>query len=210
MKTIYLIGFILALFFLLIAISWRYASKRQSLPCPVWLHWLVELDNPFTKTNRAATIISHLSLQPGMSVVDIGCGPGRLTIPVAKFIGNSGEIVAIDIQPGMLQIVKKKARIERLENIRYLQSDIAEGGLPNNQFDRALLVTVLGEIPEQRKALPEIFNSLKSGGVLSITEIIFDPHFQKYKTVKKLAESCGFKEKAFFGNQIAYTLNMEK
>lgn len=51
---------ILAGLTVLIFIAWRLASRRQSLPCPVRLRWLVELDNPFTKTNRAAFIIEHL------------------------------------------------------------------------------------------------------------------------------------------------------
>jgi hypothetical protein len=46
---------------LLIAVMWRFASRRRSLPCPVWLRWLVELDNPFTATNRASVIIQHLT-----------------------------------------------------------------------------------------------------------------------------------------------------
>lgn len=45
----------------LVATLWRLASRRQSLPCPFWLRWLVELDNPFTKTNRAKFIA-----QPGV------------------------------------------------------------------------------------------------------------------------------------------------
>jgi len=46
-------------------------SRLRSMPCPIWLSWLVELDNPFTKTNRAATIIQHLGLEPGMAVIAV-------------------------------------------------------------------------------------------------------------------------------------------
>ena len=69
------------------AVVWRLASGRRSIPCPAWLSWMVELDNPFTKTNRAATIVERLDLQPGMAVLDVGCGPGRLTIPIATKVG---------------------------------------------------------------------------------------------------------------------------
>ena len=77
-------------------------------------------------------------------------------------------------------------------------------------YDMALLVTVLGEIPDKIPALNEIYTSLKPGGILSITEIIFDPHFQSRKKVLHLANRVGFKEKNFFGWQLAYTIHLEK
>ena len=193
-----------------VSVVWRLASRRHSLPCPVWLRWFVELDNPFTKTNRAAVIIQHLDIQPGMSVLDAGCGPGRLTVPLAKQVGQNGEVVAMDIQAGMLQRAREKAQADNFTNIRFVQVGIGEGKLERSRFDRALLVTVLGEIPDREIALKEIFDALKPGGILSVTEIIFDPHFQSRGTVQRLATLVGFKEKAFFGNRIAYTLNLEK
>jgi ubiquinone/menaquinone biosynthesis C-methylase UbiE len=195
---------------LFVGVTWRFASRRHSLPCPAWLRWLVELDNPFTKTNRAASIIQHLDLEPGMAVLDVGCGPGRLTIPVARQVGPRGEVVAMDIQPGMLSRAREKAQAANLTNIRFLQAGVGEGKLGRNRFDRALLVTVLGEIPDRNGAMKEIFDALKPGGILSVTEIIFDPHFQGRRTVASLAGAAGFREKAFFGNRIAFTLNLEK
>lgn len=199
------IGIGLVIFFI-----WRLASRRHSLPCPVWLSWLVEMDNPFTRTNRAAGIIEHLGLRPGMSVVDVGCGPGRVTIPVAKEVGERGEVVALDVQPGMLSRVQQKADAAKLNNIRIVHAGVGEGKLEKCQFDRALLVTVLGEIPNREAALQEIFDALNQGGILSVTEIILDPHFQRRQTVARLTEAVGFHEKAFFGNRFAYTLHLEK
>jgi ubiquinone/menaquinone biosynthesis C-methylase UbiE len=196
--------------FLFVAVIWRLASRRQSLPCPVWLRWFVELDNPFTKTNRAANIVQHLDLQPGMAVLDVGCGPGRVTIPLARQVGPQGEVLAMDIQAGMLQRAQHKAQVAKLTNIRFLQAGVGAGQLEHNRFDRALLVTVLGEIPDRQAALKEIFAALKPGGLLSVTEIIFDPHFQRRSTVLRLATSVGFRTQTFFGNRIAYTLNLEK
>ena len=195
---------------ILISVAWRLGSRRYSLPCPVWLRWLVELDNHFTSTNRAAVIIEHLGVQPGMAVLDVGCGPGRLTIPVAKQVGKHGQVVALDIQPGMLDRARHKAQAESLTNIRFLHAGVGEGVLGFNHFDRALLVTVLGEIPDRIAAMEEIFEALKPGGILSVTEVIFDPHFQRKNTVGRLTASVGFKEKAFWGNKIAFTLNLEK
>src|SRR5262245_2851536 len=154
------------------ALAWRLASRRRSLPCPVWLRWLVEIDNPFTKTNRAEVIVGHLGLKPGMTVLDVGCGPGRLTIPMARRVERDGCVVALDIQQGMLRRAEEKARSARLTNVCFTRGGAGEGHLARACADRAVLVTVLGEIPDRDAALREIFDALKPGGILSVTEIV--------------------------------------
>lgn len=202
------LGFLLLLGF--IAIIWRLSSLRRLIPCPVWLGWLVELDNPILKNNSARRIVHHLALEPGMHVLDVGCGPGRLTLPVARQIGPAGEVAAFDIQPGMLQRVRAKAQAEGLGNIQFIQGAVGEGKLGKNRYDRALLVTVLGEIPDRTAALAEIFDSLKPDGLLSVTEVIADPHFQRRDNVRRMASSVGFVERECFGNRISFTLNFER
>ena len=194
----------------LVLIFWRLLSRRWSLPCPSWLHVLVELDNPFAKANRSGVIIEHLKLKPGMKILDAGCGTGRLTIPAARNLGEQSEIVAMDVQEGMLNIVKKKAQAENLKNIRFLQAKIGEGKLESNYYDRILLITVLGEIPEQVSALKELFKSLKPGGILLVSETIFDIHFQSRTTVTKLAQEAGFKIEDFYGNRCSYNILLVK
>lgn len=189
--------------------AWRLISQRYSLPCPSWLGWLVEKENPFAKENRSSEIIHHLNLLPGMKVLDAGCGPGRLTLPLAKKLPQ-GKVTALDSQERMLFKTRMKISDAGLENVDYLLAEIGEGKLPNETFDRALLVNVLGEIPNQLQALSEIFRSLPSGGILSVTETIFDPHFQRKKKVMQLAFQTGFVEGDYFGNFLAYTLHLIK
>ena len=205
-------GLISSIVLLIVVLSlvWRFISNRRSLPCPSWLSWMVEMDNPFTKTNRASVIIGLLELQPGMKVLDAGCGPGRLAIPAAKVIGSQGELTALDLQPGMLARVEEKARPAGLSNIRLMQAGLGQGKLETNYYDRALLVTVLGEIPEQEAALQEIYQALKPDGILSVTEVIFDPHFQSRESVQRIASRVGFREAGFFGKRLAYTMHFKK
>jgi len=207
MKVVFLLLLSLVV---LVLIFWRLLSRRWSLPCPSWLHVLVELDNPFAKANRSGVIIEHLKLKPGMKILDAGCGTGRLTIPAARNLGEQSEIVAMDVQEGMLNIVKKKAQAENLKNIRFLQAKIGEGKLESNYYDRILLITVLGEIPEQVSALKELFKSLKPGGILLVSETIFDIHFQSRTTVTKLAQEAGFKIEDFYGNRCSYNILLVK
>lgn len=210
MQSALILFLIFAVLFAIVAGIWRLASRRQSLPCPVWLRWLVELDNPFTRTNRASFIIEHLQLEEGMTVLDAGCGPGRLTIPVAEKVGSKGRVVAMDVQEGMLKRTRVKAEDAGLHNIEYLHAGLGSEELGQKLFDIGLMVTVLGEIPDQKKGLLELFDSLKPGGILSITEVIFDPHFQTRSSVVSLALEVGFMETAFFGNKIAYVLHLQK
>lgn len=193
---------------LLAGAVWWVASRRG--PCPESLRWLVELDNPFTRTNRAHVIIEHLDVAPGMYVLEVGCGPGRLTIPLARAVGENGCVVALDVQAGMLERARERAEGAKLTNIRFVHAAIGRGTLERDRADRAVLVTVLGEIPDREMALTEILAGLKPGGILSVTEVIFDPHFQRQATVRQLANAVGFRHKALFGNRIAYTMHLEK
>lgn len=98
----------------------------------------------------------------------------------------------------------------QLTNICFLQAGLGEGKLHKGYYDRAIMVTVLGEIPDQLAAMQEVYAALKPEGILSVTEIIFDPHFQSRESVQKVAKAAGFREKKFYGKRLAYTLHFQK
>ena len=187
----------------------RLLSRRQSLPCPAWLSILLE--NPYMNSVAGANkILDRMALESGMKVLDVGCGPGRLTIPAAERVGPAGAVVALDIQSEMLHRLQKRIETQNLTNIQTIQAGAGDGAVPHNTFDRALLVTVLGEIPDRQAALSEIFTALKPGGILSITEALPDPHYQSRTQLRKLAKGVGFKEASCTGNWVAFTSNFIK
>ena len=200
----------LIVLFLLVTVGWRLISRRTSVPCPSWLAGLFEIENPYAKNYNASSIIERLDIKPGMRVLDAGCGPGRVTIPLARAVGTQVEVVAIDIQPRMLRRAQQKAQAAGLTNIRFQELAIEGGKLGDAQYDRVLLVTVLGEIPNRESAIREIYRALKPGGILSISEIMFDPHYQSRGAILKLASPVEFREKAFFGNRFTFTMHLEK
>lgn len=161
------------------------------------------MDNPFAKENRSANIIGHLDLESAINIADIGCGPGRVTIPLSKKLQSGSTLVAIDIQNEMLEKVKRKAT--DIENIEFRQGALGDGILEKNKYDYILLINMLGEIPKVKDALEESFHALKPGGILSITETIFDPHYQRIRTLEKITSNIGFQKKQFFGKWYSYT-----
>ena len=191
-------------------IAWRLLSRRSPLPCPAEFAWLVEVENPLARATRSEQVVRQLAPRPGARVIDIGCGPGRVTIPLARAVGPGGEVIALDVQAAMLAKVAEKARTERLANIRLMQSDVRSARIDDGSLDGAVMVTALGEIPEAAKVLPWIFSALKPGGRLLVAETIFDPHFVRRARLREMARSAGFAERDYSGNVFGYSITFEK
>ncbi|OGO35449.1 MAG: hypothetical protein A2147_10240 [Chloroflexi bacterium RBG_16_57_8] len=187
--------------------TWRLISERTSLPCPTSLAGL--LQNPFTSSYHSR-VLSSLGLSPGLHVLDAGCGPGLLTTAIAAAVSPRGRVLAVDVQPGMISRARARAEKAGLSNIDYLVAPLGAGRLPASLFDRAVLVTVLGEIPNKVAALKEIRTSLKPGGFLSITEVLPDPHYQSLRKILVLAQQANLRLRNKTGNIFAFTVNLER
>jgi ubiquinone/menaquinone biosynthesis C-methylase UbiE len=184
-------------------------TRAHPLPCPWWMSILLE--NPYMNSMAGgAAILDRAGLVPGMRFLDIGCGPGRITIPAAERVGAGGEVVALDVQEKMLEKVKRRIDEHHLSNVRTILSTIAGAELGDDYFDRAILVTVLGEIPNRAEALVKIRSALKPGGLLSITEVIPDPDYLSKKRVRAMCEKAGFTFSGVHGGWVAYTMNFTK
>lgn len=193
----------------LLVIGWRFLSQRYQLPCPSAFIWMLE-NRIMENVAGSEVLIQRAQIKPGMAVLDAGCGPGRVTVPLALYATPAGSVTALDIQPEMLERLQVRVRRAGLLNVKIIQAGLGDGKLPPEVFDRALLNTVLGEIPDQKAALLEIYTSLKPGGLLSITEILPDPHYQSRKKVRRLAEETGYNPEEVYSGWRAYTMNLIK
>jgi len=155
-------------------------------------------------------IFQRAGLEEGMKLLDVGSGPGRLALPASSRVGMTGEVVALDIQPGMLEKLKARAEVMGIKNIRLIHAAAGSGKTDKEYFDRAILVTVLGEIPNKLGALTEVNRALKPGGIMSITEVIPDPHFTSRNKVRLLCKDAGFEEMALFDSTFGFTINFIK
>ncbi len=120
------------------------------------------LANP-VKTLRGADI------QPGQTVLEVGCGTGFFTIPAAQLIGNQGCLVAMDPLSGYIERVSQKVQAADLENVRVVKRDALDTGLDAASIDVALLFGVIPfpSLPLSR-LLPEMHRVLKPEGSLAV------------------------------------------
>ncbi len=192
-----------------ISLIWRLLSRRHQVPCPSWAVPLLE--NPYIEAFAGSRqLLDRAGVRPGMSVLDVGCGPGRLALPAARRVGPAGEVVALDLQPRMIRKIEERLAASGLDNVRPVLAGAGEGRAGSGRYDRAFLVTVLGEIPDRGLALGEIFGVLKPGGVLSVTEVLPDPHYQSRSKVARLAAAVGFEQREHCGSFWAFTMNFQK
>ena len=194
---------------MMIFVGWRWASRVWSLPCPSLVGWALESPFYFRITGTETTL-ERIGLKPGQRVLEIGPGPGRLLIPAAHKVLPGGEVVGIDIQPGMIERLKDRAKSNNISNLTAILGDATRPIVAEASFDVAFLVTTLGEIPDRADAIAQCFRSLKSGGVLSISEMLPDPHYQSKSTVKRLAEAAGFQLQSIVGGMWLFTANFVK
>ncbi len=193
--------------FVAVSLYWRHASRQRNVPCPTWLAWSLETDWKGRPIGRGRAV-QQLELQPGMRVADVGCGPGRLTLPIADAVGLDGEVVALDLQQGMLDKMKRRVAAAGLSNVRDVLGGAGDGLLPKSYFDRVILSTVLGEIPDRERALREIHDALKPGGFLLVVEVIGDPHYQFVKKVRQLALASGLEPREMQGGWFGYSIRL--
>jgi ubiquinone/menaquinone biosynthesis C-methylase UbiE len=154
--------------------------------------------------------LDRLGLAAGMTVVEIGPGPGRLLIPAARRVLPGGRAIGVELQQGMLDKLRRKLKRDDPGNIELVCADASQRVLPDNTAHVVFLCTVLGEIPDRRAALANCFAALRAGGLLSITENLLDPHFQSRAKVRQLTSEAGFEPLDITGNWRIYTANFRK
>jgi len=183
----------------------RLASRLgYSSPCPASFSWMV--NNPIRR-RYMKPILERAGIRPGENILELGPGPGAFSLDAARMAGPEGRLIAVDIQPEMIDHLERRAREAGLANIETHVAGAHNLPLKEASVDRAFLVTVLPEIPDRIRALGELRRVLKPGGVLSITEEFLDPDYLFAPETIRLVESAGFHLAQRYGGLWVYTLN---
>jgi SAM-dependent methyltransferase len=160
--------------------------------CPWWLGYLLASPLRRLTCNPAKLLAPHV--REGMTVIEPGPGMGFFTLELARLVGPSGRVVALDIQPRMLDRLKKRAaKAGLLERVDARLVAPGSMGLTDlaGAVDFALVYAVLHELPSADAFFTEAADALRPGACLLLVEPAGHVKADKFQAELKAAAQAG-------------------
>jgi SAM-dependent methyltransferase len=179
------------------ALWWR----KNPSACPYGQRFWVEAPHPIITRERLRAILRP---EPGERLLEIGVGTGYYSLEMAEWLGPEGKVELFDLQREFLDHVMRAAGERGLTNLVPTQGDATALPFEDDSMDAAILIAVLGEIPDTAAALSEIRRVLKPSGRLVVGELFGDPHFTTLGSLKAQAGDTGLDCQERSGNWFGY------
>lgn len=158
--------------------------------CPWW--FLFTFDNPFRKIYQDPFKILTPLLKNGDTAVDLGCGMGYFSIPMAELVGDRGKVISVDLQEQMLAGLRSRAEkaglLERIKTHQCAQDQI---GI-SEEVDFVLAFWMVHEVHNPQSFLKQIHVMLKDGGQLLIAEPYIHVSRNKFREIESQLSDAGF------------------
>lgn len=157
------------------------------------------LDRPSReKEEEPAKLLKALDVKEGMTIADVGAGSGFHTFRLAPLVGPKGKVLAVDIQPEMLDIIKKRAAEQKAANVEAVRGTETDPKLPAGAVDLILLVDVYHEFSHPYEMTEKMAAALKPGGRLVFVEFRLEDPKVPIKLVHKMTERQVVREMEVF------------
>jgi ubiquinone/menaquinone biosynthesis C-methylase UbiE len=160
--------------------------------CPWWLGFL--LASSLRRFLYSPEDILEPHIRKGMNVLDLGCGMGFFSLPMARLVGETGRVVCVDLQArmikGLLRRAKKAGLSDRID-ARVSQNSLMLNDIAG-KIDFVLAFAVVHEVPDKERLLSEIWNTVKEGGKLLIAEPKAHVSKTDFDRTISIARSVGF------------------
>jgi ubiquinone/menaquinone biosynthesis C-methylase UbiE len=168
-------------------------AGRGHAVCPWYLGYV--LVNPLRKLFESPERLLRPLVRPGMTVLEPGCGMGYFSLPLARLVGPTGRVVCVDLQPKMLDGLRKRARraglLDRIEAVQCEPGDLRLQAW-TGRVDLALAIHVVHEVPDQASFLRQIHAALRPGGSLLVREPKGHVTPEQFEVTVKAARAAGF------------------
>lgn len=211
LRNIFIITLIVFLCLLLwIFVIMKIVRKFYKFPLPAFATRMIDNACRRRFIQKPEKIAERLDLKPGMIVLEIGPGKGSYTKVVAEKVLPDGKVYAIDIQQRVINRLQQRIDKEQIKNIILKVDDVYNLSFLDNSIDRIFAIACIPEIPDPIKALEECKRVLKTGGIISLCELLPDADYPLRRTEKKWAKEAGLEFLEGFGNFFVYQLNFIK
>lgn len=147
---------------------------------------------------RPSVLIEHLKIKPADTVADIGCGTGYFSLRMAR-LAPQGKVLGVDIQPEMLELLKKNAADQKVANVQPVLGTTDDPKLPTNSVDLVLLVDAYHEFDHPYEMMRHIAESLTPTGRVALVEYRAEDPNVPIKPHHKMTEAQAIKEMAAVG-----------
>jgi ubiquinone/menaquinone biosynthesis C-methylase UbiE len=160
--------------------------------CPWWSAPFT-IDTPLRRFLHNPEKIVGPYVRPGMTVLDVGCGVGWFSIPMARMVGDGGKVIAVDLQPQMLAMLRRRA--DKAGVMARIDTHPCEQNCLNLHVDAdfALAFAMVHEVPDARRLFNEIRDCLKPGGRLLLAEPPLHVPRRKFADEVASAEAAGLR-----------------
>jgi ubiquinone/menaquinone biosynthesis C-methylase UbiE len=122
----------------------------------------------------AESILKKIGVRSGQTVLDVGCGEGRFSLPAARMVGWEGKVLAFDTSVERIEALKRTVEERSLDQIEAFVADVTETlPMPAHTVDICLVADVFHELVEEstvQAGLREMRRVLRPGGILAIVE----------------------------------------
>jgi ubiquinone/menaquinone biosynthesis C-methylase UbiE len=150
--------------------------------------------------------ISLIELESGQVVADIGAGSGYYSFRIAQRFPDS-NVVAVDIQPEMLDFIKRRSRELSVSNVKIQLGSIQSVNLPPESIDAALFVDAYHEFSHPYEMMSSIYSALKPGGIVYLLEYRAEDPKVPIKPLHKMTQAQAKTEMRFVGLEWVETKN---
>ncbi|AMV32357.1 hypothetical protein VN12_09550 [Pirellula sp. SH-Sr6A] len=170
-----------------------YMGRRIALPMSY--HGIPWLNRPErVDEEKPSEMLEQLQLRDGMVVCDMGSGDGYYTFQMATQVAPSGRVLAVDIQPEMLQALSRKMEDRKVRNIDTILGELWDPKLEPESIDLVLMVDVYHEFSHPVHMLAAIRKALKPEGVIALVEFRAEDPTVPIKPEHKMTKAQAIKE----------------
>lgn len=150
-----------------------------------------------TAENSAAYLLDRL--QPGMDVLDVGCGPGTITLDLARRVAP-GQVVGIDLEPSVLDQARRRAVELGVANVEFVAGDLYDLADSSNRFDVVHAHQVLLHVTDPVGALGALLRVARPGGLVAARDTDYgatawwpeDPRLERWREIyRQVARDSG-------------------